>query len=42
MTNPVTSTSVGTKGADEAAGSNPKRFSKDGSSDPLRVPGVLD
>ncbi len=36
--NPVTSTSVATKGADETAGSAPSRFNIIGSIEPLRVP----
>ena len=35
---PVTSTSVATKGAEETAGSNPKRFKKMGSIEPDKVP----
>ena len=35
---PVTSTSVATNGADETAGSNPKRFKKIGSMEPDKVP----
>src|SRR5262245_17970160 len=38
MTSPVTSTSVATNGADDAAGSNPKRLMTNGSSDPVSVP----
>ena len=38
MTNPVTSTSVATKGAEETAGSAPSFFKTMGSIEPLRVP----
>ena len=38
MTSPVTSTSVGTKGADDDAGSKPSRRSTKGSIDPVRTP----
>src|SRR5437660_3924163 len=38
MTRPVTSTSVATNGADEAAGSKPNRRNPKGSTEPIKVP----
>src|SRR5690606_17360790 len=38
MINPVTSTKVDTKGADELAGSAPRRLSKKGNIDPVNDP----
>ena len=40
MTRPLTSTSVATNGADDTAGSMPRRFSPIGSIDPAKVPHI--
>ena len=40
MINPVTSTSVATKGAEEAAGSAPNFFNTNGNMEPENVPHI--
>ena len=41
MNKPVTSTSVAMNGADDVAGSKPRRRKRNGSSDPITVPSAM-